>query len=73
LPLFSSTDPAEIARHVLEERRRELFLDGHRLGDFLRLELRFDTGLNHKRQPYGDVTCMPLPLVETANNPNISN
>src|SRR5690606_25554615 len=32
LPVFASNDEAEILAEVLEERRRELFLEGHRLG-----------------------------------------
>jgi len=74
LPLFASTDSATIAQQVAEERRRTLFLDGHRLGDFLRDNipdsLQFDQGANAKGQPYGIMTCFPLPLVETGNNPH---
>lgn len=70
LPLFSSTDPNEIAAQVLEERRRELFLDGHRLNDMLRLNLPFDTGTTFKGVPYGDTTCLPLPDAERLANPN---
>jgi starch-binding outer membrane protein, SusD/RagB family len=56
---------------VLEERRRELFLEGHRLHDMLRHNLPFPQGANHKGQPYGPTTCMPLPEQEKRNNPNI--
>lgn len=71
LPLFSSTDPAEIEAQVLEERRRELFLEGHRLNDFLRHNLPWDPGTTHKGVPFGPTTCLPLPDVERNNNPNI--
>ena len=71
LPLFVSSDPAEIAAQVVEERRRELFLEGHRLNDMLRLGIPFPTGVTHKGQPYGDATCVPLPDAERFNNPNI--
>jgi len=70
LPLFSSTDPTVIAAQVLEERRRELFLDGHRLNDMLRLNLPFDTGVTFKGVPYGATTCLPLPDAERLANPN---
>ena len=70
LPLFSSTDPNAIAAQVLEERSRELFLDGHRLNDMLRLNLAFDTGTTFKGVPYGDTTCLPLPDAERLANPN---
>lgn len=56
---------------VLEERRRELFLEGHRIHDMLRHNLPFPQGVNHKGQSYGPITCMPLPEQERRNNPNI--
>jgi starch-binding outer membrane protein, SusD/RagB family len=72
LPPFSSTDPAAIIAQVYEERRRELFLTGHRLNDMLRLGIPFDSGTDAKGQPFGTTTCLALPDVETLNNPNIS-
>jgi hypothetical protein len=74
LPGFAATDSAAILQQVREERRRELFLQGHRLNDMLRFNMPFDTGTNgrnHKGQLFGDMTCLPLPRVETDNNPNI--
>lgn len=71
LPTFSSSDETEILEQVLEERRRELYLEGHRLNDVLRHGLPFDEGLNHKGAPFGDTTCLPLPEAEILNNPNI--
>ena len=56
---------------VLEERRRQLFSEGHRLNDMLRHRLPFPAGNNHKGQAYGPITCMPLPDQERLNNPNI--
>ncbi|MGH7129375.1 MAG: RagB/SusD family nutrient uptake outer membrane protein, partial [Planctomycetaceae bacterium] len=53
LPLFSSADPAAIAAQVQEERRRELYLEGHRLNDFLRHGLAWDQGTTHKGVPFG--------------------
>lgn len=70
LPTFSSDDPEEIRQQVVEERRRELYLQSHRLNDKLRFDLPFASGVNHKDQPYGDATCLPLPDAETDNNPN---
>lgn len=72
IPAFSSSDNAAIMAQVYEERRRELFLTGHRLGDMLRLNIPFDTGNDAKGQPFGTTTCLPLPDVETLNNPNIT-
>lgn len=67
-------DPAsDITPLVLEERRRQLFSEGHRYVDMLRKNLPFYMGVNgqnRKGQSFGIVTCVPLPDVETQNNPN---
>jgi hypothetical protein len=55
---------------ILEERRRQLFSEGQRYVDMLRKKLPFQTGTNRKGQTYSDLTCIPLPDVETQNNPN---
>lgn len=68
LPSYGGGSAAEILAQVIEERRRELFLEGHRLNDMLRHDLSFDSGLNHKGVPFGDTTCLPLPDLELANS-----
>lgn len=79
-------DPAEALDLILEERRRELFLEGgHRLNDMLRFrgtphEIPFlgepgsihPDGADQTGLEYGDATCFPLPDVERSGNPNIS-
>jgi hypothetical protein len=70
LPQFSSSNPAEIRAQVIEERRRELWMQGTRLGDMLRLNQPFTTGEDPRGESYGPYTCMPLPDVERLNNPN---
>jgi hypothetical protein len=55
---------------ILEERRRQLFSEGQRYVDMLRKKLPFQSGTNRKGQTYSDLTCIPLPDVETRNNPN---
>ena len=67
--VLAPTDDFEAA--VLEERRRELFSEGQRYGDMLRKGLPFQQGTNRKGQTYSNLTCVPLPDVETLNNPNI--
>ena len=57
---------------VLEERRRQLFSEGQRYVDMLRFDLPFQSGVNRKGQTYSDLTCVPLPRIETQNNPNFS-
>lgn len=56
---------------ILEERRRQLFSEGHRLNDMIRFGVAFPTGTNHKGQPLGPITCMPLPDQERNSNPNV--
>lgn len=74
LPAFSATDPAAIRAQVIQERRRELFLEGHHLGDVIRygLSLTPATGTPFaKGGTYGSTTCLPLPNIERLNNPAI--
>jgi len=75
LPHFTSSDPAEIEREVIEERRKELWLEGHRMYDFRRFDLPLvpAPGTPFVRGGvYGDTRCLPLPDVERQNNPNIN-
>ena len=71
---YTGGTAAEIKAQVLDERRRELFLDGHRIGDLRRYNLPLfpEVGLPYnKGGTYGDLTCFPLPYVEIVANPNI--
>lgn len=75
LPAFSSSNEAEIQAQVREERRRELFLEGHRLADMRRFDVPLFPAVGapyNKGGTYGDARCFPLPAVERRNNPNIS-
>ncbi len=67
----TAAEAADPRALVIEERRRQLFSEGHRLGDMLRYQIPFPQGNNHKGQAYGPITCMPLPDQERLNNPNI--
>jgi hypothetical protein len=62
---------ADMMPLLLEERRRQLFSEGQRYVDMLRKHLPFQTGVNRKGQTYSNLTCVPLPDVETLNNPNL--
>jgi hypothetical protein len=66
---------AEVRTDIIEERRRELFLEGHRLGDIRRYQLPLNpaTGSPYAAGggTYGTQNCFPLPDVERINNPNI--
>jgi hypothetical protein len=76
LPAWAGGTAAEIRQHIIEERARELFLEGHHLGDKLRYGLPFTPAAGaafppHAGGTYGSTTCLPLPLTEKDNNPNI--
>lgn len=72
LPPYSPSDEP-VPDHLIEERRRELFLEGgHRLHDILRSdELDFPSGTDPiSGQPFGEATCLPLPDREIQGNSN---
>ena len=76
---------AQVRAQVIEERRRELFMEGHRLGDMNRYQLPrspadgapFPNGGVYGSQacpganPQGYPFGFPLPDIERNNNPNI--
>jgi len=72
LPSFSSQDPAEIRDVLIEERRRELYMEGKHLGDMLRLDLPFPTGITPGGEAIDDSTptCLPTMAAERLGNPN---
>jgi|TARA_Y100000310_G_scaffold68736_1_gene64055 hypothetical protein len=77
--------PEDILSLVIEERRRNFFLEGsHRLADMIRFrgtayEIPFlgepgsihPTGFDQTGAEYGILTCFELPTVEVNGNPNI--
>jgi hypothetical protein len=76
-PLASSSDPAVVTADIAQERARWLWLQGTHLYDVRRLALPLvpAAGLGYsitysKGGKYGTETCMPIPDVETNNNPN---
>lgn len=78
LPTYDATGQtvADMRKQIIEERSRELFLEGHRLGDMRRLDVPLSpsAGTPHPNAGgvYGDLRCYPLPDIERVNNPNIS-
>ncbi len=68
---------ADVLTQIAEERRRELFMEGHRLGDFhlgrYGLQLVPAAGADYPYGgKYGSQVCFPLPDVERINNPTLA-
>ena len=75
LPPFPGGTAAQVRTHLQSERANELFLEGHHLGDKLRYNLPFATAAGSpwpKGGVYGNTRCLPLPLQEKQDNPNLS-
>lgn len=76
LPRYEPANPSDddaILDQVLEERRRTLFLEGHRLNDLRRHDgrLQWEEGVNHTGSAtFGQQYCFPLPQREQDANPN---
>jgi hypothetical protein len=66
LPAYVDAGAPANAAAVLEERRRELYLQGVEMGDDQRSGqfALWDTGTSPVNAPIGDLTCLPLPEVE---------
>jgi len=77
MPQYDATGKttAQIIAQIVEERRRELYLEGHRLGDIHHFGLTIQpaAGTNYPASGvYGTQSCFPLPDVERINNPTIA-
>jgi len=77
MPEYDATGQSqeEVMAQLVEERRREMFLEGRRLWDVRRLDLPLVPAPGEAYGvgggSYGDQRCFPLPDVERNNNPNI--
>lgn len=76
LPDYDATGAtaADVLDQIIEERARELFLEGHRFADANRYDLPLYPAAGEpfpNGGTYGDQRCFPLPDVERNNNPNI--
>ncbi|MGH7527140.1 MAG: RagB/SusD family nutrient uptake outer membrane protein [Gemmatimonadales bacterium] len=74
IPPYGGGTPAEVMTQIIEERSRELFLEGHRLGDIIRYDLPLYPAPGapfSEGGGFGTQVCFPLPAVERNNNPNI--
>ncbi len=74
VPRFEGGDDAAISAALVEERRRELWLEGQRMYDIRRFEIPQLPAPGTpfaKGGSYGTTTCLPLPDVERFNNPSL--
>jgi starch-binding outer membrane protein, SusD/RagB family len=76
MPQYSAAGQtaAQVLAQIVEERRRELYLEGHRIGDIRRYSLALQPATGSafaNGGVYGNQSCFPLPDVERINNPNI--
>jgi hypothetical protein len=76
LPAYAGGTQAEVRAQLIDERRRELFLEGQRLGDIIRFKIpqtpAAGTAFPAKGGVYGNQLCFPLPDVERNNNPTLN-
>ena len=71
---FTGTTQAQYMAELVDQRRRELFLESHHLGDIIRYSIPLSpvTGTaHHFGGTYGNQICFPLPAAERLNNPLI--
>lgn len=72
---FTGTTPAEYLAELVDQRRRELFLESQHLGDIIRYGISVTpvagTPYHFGGGGYGTQTCFPLPAAEKQNNPLI--
>jgi hypothetical protein len=71
---FTGTTQAEYLAELINQRRRELFLESHHLGDVIRFQIPLAPVAGtayHFGGTYGTQLCFPLPAAERLNNPLI--
>jgi hypothetical protein len=72
-PAFSSSNAAAVRAELIDQRRREFFLEGQHLGDLIRYNIAPQPAPGaayHGSGVYGNQLCLPLPDAEKINNPN---
>jgi len=73
---FTGTD-AQLFTELLDQRFRDFFMDGHRIGDLRRYKKLYQLDMWPKgtmpglSQSYGTQECMPIATSEVQSNPNL--
>ena len=71
-PALTTSDAATLKAALIDQRRRELFLEGQHLGDMIRYGVALTPAAGAPYPSggtYGSQLCLPLPDVERDNNP----
>lgn len=71
---FTGVTQASYMAELIDQRRRELFLETHHLGDLIRYNVPLNPPAGtpyHFGGTYGTQRCLPLPAAERLNNPMI--
>ena len=71
---FTGVTQADFEAELISQRRRELFLESHHLGDIIRYDIAPTPAVGapyHFGGTYGTQICLPLPAAERQNNPKI--
>lgn len=78
-PAFTGTGAAEVLAELMRQRSIDFWLEGKRMGDFLRngdaVPFIIQPGNNYYKPELGEVsdqTCFPIPMQEKNNNPHFS-
>ncbi len=73
----TATTPSAVLADLRDQRRREFYLDGHRVGDLRRYIAQYQVDQFPKgpyqgaaTTSYGTATCFPIPISEINANPN---
>lgn len=73
----TATTPAAVLADLRDQRRREFYLDGHRVGDLRRYLTQYQVDQfpsgpyqGSTTTSYGTATCLPIPISEINANPN---
>jgi hypothetical protein len=71
-PPLTASDATTLRAALIDQRRRELFLEGQHLGDLIRFDVAFTPPIGAPYPgggAYGSQRCLPLPDIERDNNP----
>ncbi len=69
-PVSTATSADAILADLRDQKRREFYLDGHRLGEIRRYKAQYNVDFFPAGANYGTVECFPIPFSELNANPN---